>query len=494
MKSKKILNKKLSNFQKIFKSLNCKGTSLILVMIVGIVVSGAVVVGFEYAIVKDKTITNFQKLVQLKYDAESALEKAKANIRWSNYVNGRNQYLMNNASYNGTTLFTETSGDNVVTAILFYLGSYWYRLEAQATYQPFNIKYAAAVQVRERDDFSKYLFFVDQEDINIGTTTVRGQVHSNKRLKNYFGGAKYYENVEAANQGTGPCPGGCTCTNGFAYCSGATPGNTFYYKGADSQAQVIPMPTTNDIATLHNEAVDCYKVSNASPCWSGFGNFNTEIEFIGGEQVKITAKHLTNGSTLKSVTLPLPPNNLIFVQNKVTKLEGDLRGRVTIAVADATRCSSGSPDSCNAAVNITNSINYIDQDGDKAYLLYDANGNVVNNTPAGVRWTEPTYTYKPNPNYNPSLPSNLTIMAVGDIKVKCSAPYNMTMHGVFFSAQGNWHLSLGCGTNAKGNFRYVGAMISKYADREQTNEDITCPPLDMFKISTAKEVRKRLGL
>ncbi len=440
-----------------------KGNSLITVMIVSVTVAGAVATGFQYIIVKDKTISSFQKLVQLKYASEAALDKAKANIRWSNYVNGRNQYLMNNSSPSGKTLFSETIGENLITAKLFYLGNYWYTLEAHASYPSANIEYVLAEQVRERDDFSKYIFFVDQNDINIGTTTVRGQVHGNKRVKFYFGNAKLYENVSAANQGTGTCPGGCSCNYGFAYCSGATTSNTYFYKEADPRSQVLPMPSTNEIATLHTHAIDCYKVTNSSPCWSSFGNFNTEIEFIGGDSVKITAKHLTRGTILKTVTLPLPSNNLIFVQNKITKLQGDLKGRVTIAVQDASRCSSSSSDSCNAAVNITGSINYIDQDGDKAYLLYDRNGNVVTDTPPGTVWSEPTYTYKPNPNYNPSIPSNLAIMAVGDIKTKCSAPYNLTMHGVFFSAQGNWHLSLGCGTNAKGNYRYVGAMISKYS-------------------------------
>jgi Tfp pilus assembly major pilin PilA len=445
-----------------------KGNTLVIVMIVAILVSSSVAIGFNYVISKDKTVRAFQQLVQLKYSAEAALEEVKANIRYSSYVNGRNQYLMNNSSYGGTTVFTKTLGNTMITAKLFSLGGYWHRIEAFATGTD-NIRYGLAVQVRERDDFSKYLFFVDLDDINIGTTTIRGQVHGNKRIKNYFGGAKYYENVEAANQGTGSCPSGCSCNYGFAYCSGATASNTYYYKNTDPQAQYIPLPTTNDIATLHNYAVDCYDVSNSSTCWSSYGNFNTEIEFIFDAfsqttKVKITAKHITTGATLKSVTLPLPPNNLIFVQNKITSLKGDLYGRVTIAVQDSSRCGVGDADTCNAAVNLTGPINYLDQDGDKAYLLYDQYNNVVNDTPAGVKWVEPQYRYKANPNYNPVTPSNLAIMAVGDIKQKCStSPYNLTVNGVFLSSQGNWHLGLSCSTNSKGNYRFVGAMISKYS-------------------------------
>lgn len=447
---------------------NKSGNTLILVLIIGIGISGILLSGYSYVINKDKAISAHQKLVQLKYAAEGAMEEVKAKIEYSGYLNGRNLYLQNNSSPGGTTLFTKSLGENTISAKLFYLGSYWHRLETYAT-GPQGIKYSLAVQIRERDDFSRYVFFIELDDLNIGSTTVRGKAHTNKRLKNYFGNARYYEDASAANQGTGTCPGGCSCNYGFAYCSGATESNTYYYKNANPQAQFLPLPTTSEIATLHNYATDCYNVSNSSACWSAYGNFNTEIEFIfdsftHSTSVKITAKHITTGATLKSVTLPLPSNNLIFVQNKITSLKGDLYGRVTIAVQDSSRCSSGAADSCNAAVNLTGSINYVDQDGDKAYLLYDQNGQVVNDTPAGVVWQEPTYTYKPNPNYNPAIPSNLAIMAVGDIKQKCStSPYNLTMNGVYLSAQGNWHLGLGCANNSKGNFRYVGAMISKYA-------------------------------
>ncbi len=442
---------------------NKRGTSLILVMIVVVVAGGVVAAGFNYAISKDKTISSFQKMIQLKYAADSALEEVKAKTRYSIYLAGRNQYLYTNGSSTGTTVFTKAFGDSTIKATIFSLGNYWYRIEAEAAGIN-NFKYKVALQVKERDNFSRYVFFVDLDDLNIGTTTVRGQVHTNKRLKNYFGGARYYENVEAANQGTGSCPSSCTCNYGFAYCNGATPSNTYFYKDANPQGSVINMPTTSDIATLHTQAYDCYRVSNASPCWSAYGNFNTEIEFINGNQVKITAKHLTTGATLKTVTLPLPSNNLIFVQNRVTSLKGNLNGRVTIAVQDATRCSSGSPDTCNAAVNFTGNVEYIDQDGDKAYQLYDSQGRVVTDTGMGVVWQEPNYQYKPNPNYNPSIPSNLTVMAVGDIMVKCTGtPYNFRLNSVNFSAQGNWHMSLACPSNSKGNLRYVGSMITKYA-------------------------------
>ncbi|MCK4909062.1 MAG: hypothetical protein KAS70_04120, partial [Planctomycetes bacterium] len=200
---------------------------------------------------------------------------------------------------------------------------------------------------------------------------------------------------------------------------------------------------TSEIATLHNETTGVYQVSNTSSEYSGFGNFNTEIEFIG-DQVKITAKKISDGSVLKTGTYPLPANKLIFVQNAVTSIKGDINGRVTVATMDK--------------VDITGSIRYVDGGGDRAYVLKE-NGVVIEDTPPGVVWSEANgYTYEENSDYDPTVSSAVGIMALKDVTITSAAPYNMEMHAAIFSSQGNWHCDL---AQRKGNLRVVGSMTHK---------------------------------
>ncbi|OHB75470.1 MAG: hypothetical protein A2Z34_01365 [Planctomycetes bacterium RBG_16_59_8] len=406
------------------------GSALLLVTILIstlMLISGAIV---TQVVSRSQLSESLNYHVTSFYAADAGLEEGEYNIRTSSYNTEGNVWLNNNSAADGFPAITDLPiGNAVVDVVITDNGDSWHTIVSTATL-PDGTKSSVAVQTKGRDNFSKYMFFIDLDSINIGTTTVRGDVHANRNVNFYYGGAKMYGNV--------------TAVRGVGYYSGASQANTTFYKEVDGAVDQIAWPNVNDIATLHDTAEGVYQVSNTSAEYSGLGSFNTEITF-NGDQVTITAKRASNGQVLKTGTYPLPPNNLIFVQGAVTSLKGDINGRVTVATMNK--------------VDITGKVRYVDQDGDPAYRLTNAAGTPIDTASTGTNvWASPNYNYQLNPDYNPSTPSTLGIMSLMDITITPTAPYNTEMHAATFSYNGNWHCDL---TQAKGNLRVLGSMTQK---------------------------------
>ncbi|GIW73280.1 MAG: hypothetical protein KatS3mg102_2822 [Planctomycetota bacterium] len=364
------------------------------------------------------------------YAAEAGLEEVKYRVRSSAYDAQGNIWLRNNSSPGGTHAIAALAvGAATVDVWIYELGTGWHRVEA--TGRAGSETFRLAMEVTDRDPFSRYMFFTHLDDINFGTSTVRGDVHSNRRVNFYYGGAVMYGNV--------------TASRGIGFYSGASWQNTTFFKEVDGSVAPIPWPKTSEIATLKQDAEGPYKVSNDSPFYQGLGNFRTELELLG-DLVRIRTRRASTGQVLTDATYPLPANGLIYVEGPITSLKGDIAGRLTIATLDR--------------VDITGKIRYVDADGDPAYLLYRYGEPVPGgDTPPGVAWSAAAgYSYEQNPAYDPAVPSTLGIMALNDITVTSAAPYNMELHAAIFSSQGNWHCDL---SQRKGNLRVVGSMTQK---------------------------------
>lgn len=406
---------------------NREGSVLIIVVVMAFIMSALAAVlltslqghGRTSAIRNDKT--------EVQYGAEAGIQLVKSLVSNSAYGANGNTWLWDNASPDGFLAFDNIQvGSALVDVTITDNGDGTCTTTSQASVG--SVISQISFTVRDRDFFSKYMFFVHLNNINMGTTTVRGDVHSNRAVNFYYGGAHMFGDV--------------TACRGMNYYYGASTSNTSFYADVDGNAESIAWPVVNEIATLHDTAEDVYQVSNASAEYSGFGNFDTEIEF-DGDSVTITAKK--NGAVLKTGDYPLPGNGLIFVQGNVTSLKGDIDGRVTVATM--------------GKVDITGNLRYVDEEGDRAQILTDADGNIVENTPPGVKWTEADgYYYVPNPDYDPVEPSVVGIMAAQDVTITEDSPYNMEMHAALFSAQGNWHCDL---STQKGNLKVLGSMSHK---------------------------------
>ena len=374
-------------------------------------------------------IETYESVAQARYAAESGLEEVKNYIRTSAYNAGGNVWLDSHSSPVGFLAIDNLMIDNItVDVTITGLANGWHRVVATA--QAPTLNSSALFEVRGRDSFSRYMFFTDQDDINIGATAVHGDVHSNRGINFAYGGAKMYDDV--------------TAVQGIGFNSGATSGNTTFYGEVNGYAAAIPWPNTTEISALDSEAQGVYQVSNSSAEYSSFGIFNTEIEF-SGNTVTITAKNKTTGAVLKTGNYPLPVNNLIFVQNDVTSIKGDISGRVTVATL--------------GKIDVTGKIRYQDNEGDRAYLLKRYGVIVDPDSTGTLAWTEANgFTYEPNPDYNPTVPAGIGLMAKNDITITSAASYNMEFHASTFSSLGNWHCDL---TQNKGNLRVLGSMTQK---------------------------------
>ncbi len=409
--------------------------ALVLTMLAGGMVAALVLYTGPYI----RTSGSFNHKLYCIYAAEAGLERARYDIASSSYDSNGNLWLMQNSdtvAAGGFLAFDDLAvGDAKIDVRIFDIGAQpnqFYRVEATSRFAGRTV--TLAWELRARDTFAKYMFFVDVDDLNVGSSTVRGSVYVGKRLNNYFGGAKYYKSVEARM--------------GIFYYSGATSSNTQYFDAVNPNAPNLRMPSTSEIATLHqNTVAPQFNVQNSSSYYSGGGAMDTYVT-LNGDQISIVAKRKTNGQVVNQWTGPLPANGLLFSQGDVY-VRGDIQGRLTIATMGKTF--------------VTGKVRYRDQDGDLAYVL-KKDGNVVPNNEDGTTraWTSANgYEYVANSEYNPDpqAPPTLGILAAGDVEVVNSAPYNMELHAANFCATGRWFCNLG---SKKGNLRVLGSIVNKF--------------------------------
>ncbi len=417
-------------------NLSNRGSALAAVLVVTILATGVVVALATYTFPFVRTSGSFNQRICALYAAEAGLERVRYDAASSNYDSTGNLWLMANSdtvANGGFLVYDDLVVGSATTDVrVFDIGAQpnqYYRVESTATYSDRTV--TLAWEIRARDTFAKYLFFVDVDNLNVGTTTMRGAVYVGKRLNNYYGGAKYYKSVESRM--------------GVTYNAGATSANTFYYDTTNFSAPQVNIPSTSEIATLHTYAeAPQFDVQNSSSYYSGGGSMNTYVT-LTGSQVSIVAKKTSNGQVVNSYTGALPQNGLLFSQGDVY-IQGDISGRLTVA-------SMGK-------VNITGKIRYIDSDGDFAYVL-TKDGSVVPNNDDGTTnaWTSANgYDYVANSDFDPDpiAPPTLGLMAAGDIEVANGAPYNMEQHAATFAATGRWSCNLG---SKKGNLRVLGSLV-----------------------------------
>ncbi|MEK7448103.1 MAG: hypothetical protein AAB019_01325, partial [Planctomycetota bacterium] len=219
-----------------------------------------------------------------------------------------------------------------------------------------------------------------------------------------------------------------------------------------TQAQI-----TTDLQTSADDYPD-YFIHGSNPLYQPYRDTNSlnmpyEVHMtLLGNQVQLDfrgpASSITApGPLLYTRTLPLPDHKLIYVEGRVT-IKGDINGRLTVATSGANIYGN---------IVIGGNIRYVDNEGDRAYLL-KKNGVVVDPDSTGAEsWTAANgYTYESNPDYNPTVPSNLTLQA-RDAVVPSTLSYNLEVHSTALLF-GNWYSGAVANGN-KGNFRMVGSIV-----------------------------------
>ncbi len=290
-----------------------------------------------------------------------------------------------------------------------------YMLVARATQGQNSITLAQMVQVREY--WTKWMFFVSEDDLSFGDVDIDGAVHTNSNINFYTGGARFGKFVSAYGS--------------FLWNAPADPSNTSFEQGSQEYAQNRPLPTLAAITELAAVAGPGYYVDG-----------NATIELLG-DQIRITPE----GVTPPPAPVPLPSNGVVYVTGNITSIQGQMTGKVTIA--------------CPGNIAVTGRITYVDRDGDPMYQP------TLGGVPVADWSTLTTWDpgYKLNSNFNMADESVLGLWSGQNVYVPWNAPTNMEINAALLTVDGRFYCELddpmGNGVN-KGNLRVLGSVVSKY--------------------------------
>ena len=264
-----------------------------------------------------------------------------------------------------------------------------------------DYSYRVAIQIREseivpKNELVRYAYASPNNytagemrlSYNYYADVIRGDVHTNGRT--IFG--RYYNN--AWNPMGASIIGNVTAVRGVGSESiyldeydntintflegnlglGSVSGTVNGYAASiafPTQAQI-----TTDLQTSADDYPD-YFIHGSNPLYQPYRDTNSlnmpyEVHMtLLGNQVQLDfrgpASSITApGPLLYTRTLPLPDHKLIYVEGRVT-IKGDINGRLTVATSGANIYGN---------IVIGGNIRYVDNEGDRAYLL-KKNGVVV---------------------------------------------------------------------------------------------------------------------
>ncbi len=295
-----------------------------------------------------------------------------------------------------------------------------------------SVSVLLAQDFRARDTFARFATFVDKGTLRFGKTTVAGDVHSNDHIEFHYGGAKFLDRV--------------TAVNNFSFRTGASEAKTSF-RDQNRFAPRIELPTVTDVNAFGEFAAGAYRVSGENAAYPSGGEMvDAQIELKGNE-VRVVAIKQTSHEVISDVTLPLPPDGVIYVQGNVRSIQGEVSGRLTISTP--------------GKMNVTGDIVYTDGAGHRAMRL-ERDGVAVDpaSLPEGTDWKEEDgFRYVKNPEFTlegDRRPA-LGLMAGHEISLDGSGPENLEIHGAMFSATSNWRADLKV---KKGNLRILGSITT----------------------------------
>ncbi len=313
-------------------------------------------------------------------------------------VSGRPYYLLQTVDLEDGVIGDADQDTDEVSVYCVALTGLWHMLEARCKVG--TMSRTARIYVRERDPFTRYSIFIDNHYQGISGAP-KGDIHTNRTLQLYYPDGVYDDFVSARD--------------GFQWMIGGSFANTQFNAGYAAPTAEVVMPALADIAAIRPFASAPYYISSTYK----------DIEVImTGANVQIRAKHNTTSVLSTLYNGPLPANGVIYAERNISRVEGTLNGRLTVATASTT------------GTTITGSVRYV-----------DGNGN-----PAMLNPTSPT-TYTRNPAYEGR--SAFGIVSLGPVVYSMSLPTNFEFNGAIFSSAGN--------VGAPGlTFTSNGAYVSAY--------------------------------
>ena len=374
-----------------------KGTILVAVLPLSLVAAGALLLSITASKAQMQEHESHRQQVRALHSANAALALAHVRIKASNYTGNSNDALtdgllgddlgINNLQGNPLKVFSITED---AETWLSELAPGWYQLDAIATLNGRRAHVRSII--RQRDPFSRFSSFVNSHPLGVGGKP-KGDIHTNRVLQFFYSGGYYQDSA--------------TAPDGFEWLVGANQGNTTFAGGVNGSHPEIPMPNAATISELSSFSDDVITALLGTTLTS---NWTYEVT-LNGSTYDVRLKSKIGLLDRVRTAIPLPAKGVLFVPGDISKLQGTIDGRLTIATP--------------GKVTITGSLRYVDSSGEPMY----SNGLT----------TDPVnQPYEPNPNYTGD--AVLGVIAVGDILYSHSVPSHLEINGAFFSSTGRYGL------------------------------------------------------
>lgn len=462
-----------------------RGSALMLVMIVVMILTATLAATLQQSVVTVRHSGMVKARAEIDAACAGGIATVRGNVKAASYNAAGNAWLQNSANLVTTNVTTPDpaalvsawangnpvpNGSNpalswrqgpVAVRVYVYRTSVnLYRAIAIARHDDGPIK-ALAMNMSERDSFSRYIFF-RSGNIFFGNTTTDGDVHANSWI-GFSQGAQQYGfhgyGSTTANDGSGFLR---QDSRGYLVPVGDDPSawNIFFHGEANGSEGYRAPPELTDLQALEQRVADSseYKIMRDVPngnFWRTSHGLNKierirSVELLGDSmrvRVEGTAPPVTTTETVTrtrrvreryrdrrgrwrtrwvdeeyteevtttteapvdvTVTLPLPEDGLVYTDRQIDSLQGEISGRMTLAVNSGG--GNGGYDS-EKSVSLTGPVQYVDSNGNHPYELYptDSSGEAVYSSPAaslqesgvGIAWDDQpnSWTYAPNPEY-----------------------------------------------------------------------------------------------
>jgi hypothetical protein len=492
-----------------------KGSALLLVTLLGIAMVAMAAGLISFSMTANKTSYNLDLITICRYSAEAGMEEVKANLKHDDEIESSGYFQ--SPLYSGPQpAVNKTIGKANVQISYFVVDapSGRYRAEVLSTVDKMKYRlsmdfsYQVSNTAGPNSLFSKYATFIAQDYVIVGNVYTQGYYHSNNYIKFTDSGARFYEQVTAANhfrdgsnnQYYAPYTMPSPWSNMFQ--STETPSH-------DPAIGTIATPTYAVINTdLYPKAQDPaitppkFWVDPANPYYASVASTmsKVDISFAHDNAAQVTTATIqirnSSGTIIRTETQVVDPSKdtLLYSTKQISSIKGTLYGRLAVATSfkpSSTTYSSSYGENIYAtpSVTFTDDLILVDQNGNPKNWIYsgagtgnpvkqksgkynfpgipastsstatDSNSSTYHMNNMYATWDNVNIGPKLNPNFNPTFKPSIGIISNGDVLAE-SSPYNVIMDAAIYVSDPAARIRSSL-TYQKGNEQFFGCRITQ---------------------------------
>lgn len=494
---------------------NRTGSALLLVTLLGIAMVAMAAGLISFSMTANKTSYNLDLITICRYSAEAGMEEVKAHLRHDDEVERSNFFT--SAMHSGPQpAITKMIGKASVQISFFVVDAPSGRYRAEVLSSSDKSKYRLSMDFSYQLSnnpgpdslFSKYATFIAQDYVIVGNVYTQGYYHSNNYIKFLDSGARFYEQVTAANHFRDS-----SNTQYFLPYSMPAPWSNMFQSSEtpsyDPNIGVIQTPTyadiNNDLSPKGQDPAITppkFWVDPANPYYASIASSmaKVDISFAHSSATQRTTATLqirnSSGTIIRTETQVIDPtrDTLIYSTKEISSLKGTLYGRVGLAAAykpSSTTYSSSYGENIYStpSVTFTDDLILVDQNGNPKNWIYsgagtgspvkqqsgkynfpgipsstsstatDSNSSTYHMNNMYATWDNVNLGPKLNPNFNPIVQPSIGVVAHGDI-VAAGTAYNVIIDAALYVADPSARIRSSL-SSQKGNLKFFGCRITQ---------------------------------